>query len=265
MCTSGKGESSHEKLDWTQTSFSKYLTSKHPHLVAFGSEPLFQLLWRCLYCYAYHPFPRSRAAVENDQRIDFPAFQRATSLLALQGTDLLATQDEGAYYWRYDKDHFQRRDFVRVFGNIGTPLEGGNGRSLPDQGNGGQESVADLEDIMDVLAMAQPHSINVAPEPEQLEHVAKRILAGNAALTPYVGTCKDLATLISILVRLRLGGRDRASRSYYGMIDKEDTASDNLARALVDALGEPQKGDHLSPNQIERAMEIFVSSRRAHD
>lgn len=63
------------------------------------SEAMVQLLWTCFHFYAYHPFPRDAT----NGQVDSAAFQRAVALLAVQGTDLLGTQEEGIYFWCNDE------------------------------------------------------------------------------------------------------------------------------------------------------------------
>jgi len=106
---------SDQDLDWNANCLKRHIETAHPEFAT--SETIINVLWRVFSFYAYHPFPRSAT----DGRVDSAAFQRAVTLLAIQGTDILGTQDGGDCLWREDDAFFCRADFARIFRSIGLP------------------------------------------------------------------------------------------------------------------------------------------------
>ena len=223
---------------------------KHPD--ADFADATVQLMWKCFYYYAYHPFPSANSG----GKVEWAAFQRAVSLLALQCTKILGTQDEGAYFWRSDHNDasFQKRNFARVFRSIGAPITKGN-ESLQME-----FSSADmLNDTMDVLAMTQPHTIKMAPSPDQLRSAAQNLLAESAIPMQYTVTREDLSALLSLLSRLRLHTATWGSGFKLGTFEKAIPVYKELADITVNGLGGDQEGNLLSPDQREKVMDLLVS------
>lgn len=99
--------------DWTKESLQTYLQETQPD--SFPSEDAVQLLWKCFHFYAYHRFPRSAS---NDDKLDFEAFQRSVTLLAVNDTELLGTPDEGDCCWRPDDGSLHKACFRRILRDI---------------------------------------------------------------------------------------------------------------------------------------------------
>lgn len=231
-----------QSLDWNVTSFREHIERKHPDVAS--SEAVVQLLWRCFLYFAYHPFPRD----VTNSKVDLSGFQRAVSLLAVQGTDILGTQEEGDYFWRHNDVFFRRADFQRTFRSIG----------LPD-GPNNQPTDSNLEeDVMDVLAMTQPQSVSLAPSPDQLGPAARKLLGEGPTRTRYRVTRRDFSTLLSLLLRLRLHKAKWGSYFHYGTFDNAEPGDEELANILVNGLGEVHDGENIASEQLLRAMDLLV-------
>ncbi|KAJ5620840.1 hypothetical protein N7510_004824 [Penicillium lagena] len=234
-------------LDWNVTSFRKHIEREHPDVVS--SEAVVQLLWRCFLYFAYHPFPRD---VTNSAQVDSSGFQRAVSLLAAQGTDILGTQEEGDYFWRHDDAFFHTADYKRTLRSIG----------LPDDINNQPTDSGLEEDVMDVLAMTQPQSVSLAPSPDQLGPAARKLLDEGPTRTQYRVARRDLSTLLSLLLRLRLYKAKWGSYFHYGTFDSAEPGDEKLANILVNGLGEVRDGENLTSKQLLRAMDLLVCMDR---
>jgi hypothetical protein len=239
------------KSDWNEDSLRKHIESRHPDVAI--SKAAIQLLWRCFHFYAYHPFPRDAT----DGKVDSAAFQRAVSLLALQCTDLLGTQDGGDYFWRHDDAFFRQADFKRIFRSIGLPTKctsSDQSLQLDD------DSTSVLDDAMDVLAMTQPQTVSLAPSPDQLEPAARKLLGESDLLQKrYQVSREDLSTLLSLLLRLRLQKAKWGSRFHLGAFDKADPRDEELADIMVNGLGGGQEEEDLTSDKVLRAMDLLVS------
>ena len=214
------------------------------------SEATIQLLWRCFQFYAYHPFLRDTL----DRKFDLTAFQRAVALFVAQSTVLLGTQDGGDYFWRNDERFFYRANFERIFRSIGLQ-ENTDKQSVCSN----DHSTSILEDAMDVLAMTQPYTIQLAPSPDQLRLAAQKLLSEGAFRKRHRTARKDLSTLLSLLLRLRLREAKWGSRFHFGSIERSDPGDEELAGILVRRLGGNQDEDCLKSGQILKAMDLLVS------
>lgn len=214
------------------------------------SEASIQLLWRCFYFYAYHPFPRDTT----DGKLDSAAFQRAVALLVVQGTDILGTQDGGDYFWRNDGAYFRKANFESIFRSIGLPENTDRPSNHLDY-----DSTSILEAAMDVLAMTQPHTVSLAPSPDQLRPAAQKLLGEGASQRRYRIGREDLSALLSLLLRLRLREAKWGSRFHFGTIGKRDPGNEELADILVRGLGENQDEEYLTSGQIIMSMDLLVS------
>ena len=214
------------------------------------SEAAVQLLWRCFHFYAYHPFPCD----STDGKIDSAAFQRAVALLAVQGTEILGTQDEGDYFWRHDDAFFHKSNFERIFRSIGLQENTDRPSIHLDHG-----STSSLEDVMDVLAMTQPQTVSLAPSPYQLGPAARELFSKDVCQERCQVSRKDLSRLLSLLLRVRLLDAKWGIRFHFGTLEKRDPADEELADILVRGLGSDQDEDYLTSSLNIMAMDLLVS------
>lgn len=115
-----------------------------------------------------------------------------------------------------------------------------------------------VEDAMDVLAMTQPFKVCTAPSPTNLDPAARRLL-GESLQTQYLVNRRDLSTLLSLLVRLRLHKLQWGQGFYFCTFDKADLANEEMANTLVNGLGgDPGQGE-LGPDQIDQVLYLLVS------
>jgi len=231
--------------DWTEDSFGKYLKATHPEVVL--SRTQLHLLWRSFHFFAYHPFPNDDA----DGKIDPNAFQRAVALLALRGTELLGSQEDGDYFWRDDAAFFHEANIKRIFRSIGTS----QGPDKP-----GHDSATVLDDVMDVLATIQPFSIHLAPAPHQLESAASKLIGENSTPLQFRVTREDLCTLLTLMLRLRLHEATWGLCFHFGSFSKPDPGDEQLANAIARALCDAHVD--LTPENIPRVLAVLVSSAR---
>ena len=231
--------------DWDQQCFATFVSSTHPNLT--DNEPEIELLWLCFQFYAFHPF----AHCYTIRKIDFSAFQRAVTLLAVQGSDILGTQDEGDFLWRDTEAEFRQTDFRRIFRSLGRYRED---RSESSDDHGGTFPL--VEDVMDVLAMTQPFSIGLAPSPDQLERTARRLLDNDSTRTRSRVTRKDLSTLISLILRMKVEQTKWGPNFHFGCIAKGEPADGKLADDLIDS---DRDEDDLVYLQVRMTIDMFVS------
>lgn len=185
-------------------------------------------MWRCFYFSAYHPFPTSS---EIDAKIDQDAFERAVTLLAAQGTDLLGTLEEGDYFWCSDKDatSFHMASFDRVVRSATCFYHGYSCLSA-----------SLVVDVMDVLAMTQPQNVNFTPSADQLEPAARKLLdEGSTRRCRCRAATKDLSMLLSILLRMKLEKAKWGLGFHFGGFDKANSKNEKLARIMVEDTGLP--------------------------
>ena len=112
---------------------------------------------------------------------------------------------------------------------------------------------------MDVLAMTQPYTIQSAPSPDQLRLAAQKLLGEGAFRKRHRIARKDLSTLLSLLLRLRLREAKWGSRFHFGSIERSDPGDEELDGTLVRKLGGNQDEDCLTSGQILKAMNLLVS------
>lgn len=236
---------SDQDLDWNANCLKRHIETAHPEFAT--SETIINVLWRVFRFYAYHPFPRSAT----DGRVDSAAFQRAVTLLAIQGTDILGTQDGGDCLWREDDAFFCRADFARIFRSIGLPKSITRPSTEMDHSQN-----CSLNDVMDVLATTQPHTVSLAPSPDQLESAARKLVGQNLTRRRYEVAHQDVSTLLSLLLRLRLHQARWALGFRFGEIDPAYSGDPELADVLVDAL-DVEKVTEVG--QILRVMNLLVS------
>lgn len=215
--------------DWNQESFLNFVRSNHS--AAAISDAAVCLLWTSFHFYAHHPFPCCDA---QGGRVDYEAFRRAGLLLVFQHNDLLGTR-ELEYHWRIEGDSFfHRASLERLFRSIAAAETEKTETAARSAISAQQNSV--LSDVMDVLVMLGPHDMNAIPSVEQLEMVARRLLAVGPAVVQRAVRRKEVSILMSLLLRMRLS-KDKW-RLYYNLGDfvEANMANDELTEALVNSL-----------------------------
>lgn len=232
-------------LVWSEQSLQDHIGTTNPLLTS--SKGAMRLLWRSFHFYAYHPFPRNTAK----GRIDWEAFQRAATMLAAQGADLLGILEEIECYWRFDGDNlYHQAKLKRIFRSIGTPEQS---IELCD------ESSHIVEETADVLAMTQPFFMHNGPHEHQLTPTARRLLGEDLIRTRYRVSRNDLATLLSILNRLHLS-KDSWGLSFpFGSFEQAELGDDELANILLNGLEGDQRQEDLEFEHVNHIMHLLVS------
>ena len=112
---------------------------------------------------------------------------------------------------------------------------------------------------MDVLAMTQPQTVSWAPSPYQLGHAARKLFSGGVSQERCRIARKDLSSLLSLLLRLRLRDAKWGTLFHVGTLEKRDPADEELADILVGGLGGDQDEDYLTSSLKIMAMDLLVS------
>ena len=225
-----------------------------------------QLLWRCFYYFVFHPFPRYPA----NGSLNYYAFQRAVAFLTTQGTDLLSYWVEEDYIVRSPHELYSREDggwfcpslhqaqFARILQSMGQSYQG---ESLLSK-----DSLQSLVgQTVDVLVMTQPSSIDVGPNPEGLDPVARRLLGEELLRSQHLVAHKDLLTLLELLLRLRLQPATWGLGFHYGRFEASDPKYNELATILANGLTTNQTSQNLDFDLLlSQTMELFVSFWRAY-
>ncbi|RAL17646.1 uncharacterized protein BO97DRAFT_11530 [Aspergillus homomorphus CBS 101889] len=212
-----------------------HIARNHPDF-SFSSEGI-DLLWRCLYYYAYHPFPRNETT---EERIDCNAFNRTLALLVHDGTKLLGTQDNGAYLWRSHEDpkFIPQANFARVLRSIGRP-----DTSSPTS-PGRHDSPSVLSDVMDVLATTQPCSISQAPSVDQLDTTARKLLSQEPPTpTRYRVSRQEVLLLATLVLRLRTSKAKWDQTRQFGSLAPFEPADEVLATGILQRIM-PEDKEH---------------------
>ena len=163
-------------------------------------------------------------------------------------------QDEGSYYWRHDEAFFRKVDFQRVFRSLGQPAGMGTAHAKP-----GQASTSALEDVMDVLSMTLPLSVNLAPSPDQLSPVAQKLLDECApSRANYRVARKDLLILLELLLCLRLQKSTWGPRFHLGTLTEVKPGDRELADVMVAGVRICQDEDSLTPDEVLRVIGLLV-------
>ena len=119
--------------------------------------------------------------------------------------------------------------------------------------------ISSLEDAMDVLAMTQPQTVSWAPSPYQLGHAARKLFSEGVSQERCRIARKDLSSLLSLLLRLRLRDAKWGTLFHVGTLEKRDPADEELADILVGGLGGDQDEDYLTSSLKIMAMDLLVS------
>ncbi|KAL4919521.1 hypothetical protein BDW62DRAFT_199840 [Aspergillus aurantiobrunneus] len=234
---------------WTKESFRNHIAKTHPNSAI--PDTAIDVLWSCFYYYAYHPFPRDC----NDPaiaKLDRPAFDRAVTLLALQGTEVLGTLDCGWSHWAYirDRPYPCRRDYDRILRSIGQLIL--EVHSQQDSTSAGSfQSVKG--DMMDLVATAQPHLLKAIPGVRRLEPTALRLLEG--VPWKYRVHSDSLAALVSLLGGLRLwDGTWGRRRFHYGSV--ESRSGTEMGDLLVRRLQVDEEG-FVTTDSLVRGLDLL--------
>lgn len=174
----------------------------------------------------------------------------------VQGTELLGTQDDGAYFWGHDKAFFRKSDLERIFRSISMPYRSDEKATRSDRDH---DSTAVVSDAMDVLAMLQPSIISIGPSPDQLEPVARRLLGDGLDQLHYQLARDDLSLLLSLLMQFRLRKKKWGARLHFGAFEKADGSSEEMAATIVKRLGGDKDKGYLTAEEVQNAMSSLVS------
>jgi hypothetical protein len=234
-----------EWIVWSEECLRKYIEITHPHLIS--SEAVIQLLWRCFHFYAYHPFPLDTS----EGRIDWEAFQRAVTMLAAHGSDLLGVIEDIDCYWRFAGDDlYNQAKLNRIFRSIGTPE-----RSTELD----EESRHMVEEATDVLAMTQPFYMHNGPHEHELTPTARRLLREDQVRTRRRVRREDLKTLFSILLRLNLFQENWGLSFPLGNFEPDESDADEIAHNLVSGLEGCERQDDLRFEEFNQITHLLVS------
>ncbi|KFZ13844.1 hypothetical protein V502_06414 [Pseudogymnoascus sp. VKM F-4520 (FW-2644)] len=229
--------------DWNEESLRRHVRSTQSK--AAISATALQLLWRSFHFYAYHPFPRD----PQHGQIDFDAFRRAVLLTVFQCDELLDTR-ELEWFWRNDASFFRRANFERTFISIGVPET----ITQPLKQQNGMTSA--LSDAMDVLIMVVPQFMHVAPSPEQLEVVARKLFAGEPTMTQREVRLEVVSTLMNLLLRIRLNKEKPGSFYYLSDFAEANPADEELTEAFINSLIGDESEQTVTSDQLLRAIDM---------
>ncbi|OJJ70343.1 hypothetical protein ASPBRDRAFT_197056 [Aspergillus brasiliensis CBS 101740] len=225
---------------WTKESLKNHLAKAHPG-TPFPDKAI-DVLWSSFYFHAYHPFPR--VDVEHG-KLEFPAFQRALGLLALQGAGRLGSVENGfGTHWRPDRSHTHRLHQTRILRSISCI-------------NGSKSVASDqcmLDDVVDVLFTTHPFSMKYPTDPALVKPVAERLLGGG--VPNYQLSAEGLQTLISLVVRMRHCDLTWGGGIHCGFFEEASPLTEDLSRTLVQSLQNVQ-ADILHPDAVLRASRIL--------
>lgn len=194
----------------------------------------------------------------DDGRIEWPAFQRAVSLLAFRGTKLLGTLECGDYSWRFEYDEcFTRRaNFNRILRSISCPEDPGTQQCSKPSCN---TSTFIVDDVMDILAMTQPQDISLHPSPDLVKPAAQNLISGGATPIQFWIKGEKLSILLSLLLRLRLYETKWARKEFhYSTFDEQCPQDEELACILTDQLAGGQD-TILTSDKTQKGLDMLVS------
>ncbi|KAJ9138370.1 hypothetical protein NKR23_g8493 [Pleurostoma richardsiae] len=233
-------EDSSQNKYWDEGSFRKHIRSGHP--IAAISDDAIRLLWRSFHFYAYHPFPRRL----QDAKLDFDAFRRAALLTVFQCDGLLGTR-ELDWFWRNDATFFRRASFARIFRSIATPQS----THLAESGEQQDDVEPLVSDASDVLVMVGPQFMHAMPSTELLDLTARRLLAGGPTVARRAVSPEEVSTLMSLLLRTKLGKNKWGSFYHHGSVAEANPADEGLIEALVDSLTQKSERAMTSEHFLE--------------
>lgn len=167
------------------------------------------------------------------------------ALLAHDATDLLGTQEDGGYYWRFDERFFRKASFSRILRSIGHLKETGQ-----------EDAVVD--DVMDVLAITQPQAMKLMPSPDRLRPVARETLEAGVVPMGCRVSRSDLVTLLVLVLRMELQREKWGYGDHFGTIRDVNLGDEQLAEVLVN--GVVGDKDDLGPNDLLRVQDLLVST-----
>ncbi|KAJ6085098.1 hypothetical protein N7499_004727 [Penicillium canescens] len=205
-----------EPLYWTKGSFRNHITRKFPG--ASISDTAIDVLWSCFYFYAWHPFTRHGDA--DNGKLERPAFERAVNPLGVYAK-------WQALYMQTERrpDLAKRHSFIE-------------------------------DDMMDVVATTRPNPGKGIPGSGELAPTAQRLLKDKGATCHYQLNIKSLATLMSILNRVRLYKTTWGRKTFhYGTLEEPSPQQDELLNILAEQF-QLSEG-FLVPGAISRVFDIL--------
>ncbi|KAJ5818249.1 hypothetical protein N7474_003840 [Penicillium riverlandense] len=236
-------DSPNEQPHWTKESLRDHIAKAHPDTTI--PDTAIDVLWSCFYFYAFHPFPRHGA---DNGKIERPAFERAIILLAFKGTEFLGTT-RGHHYRAstYGRLYICRSNVDRIFRSIGRVSH------RPNQSSLGSPFID--EDVMDVLASAQPNPVKGNLGANTLKLPAQRLLKG--ANPQYQVHIKDLTTLTGLLNRMRLYKLTWGQQCFhYGSLENSSPQKMELVDILVQPF-RPDREGFLTLDSMTRGLDIL--------
>lgn len=241
-----------ELIDWNAKSLTSFI--RRTYSEALISEAALQLLWRSLHFFAYCPFPQD----PQDGKIDLNAFLRGICLTVFQEDKNFGEDNLHCVGWHNKPGFHHKATFRRILRSIGVP-----GKAIPqsekhqDVGTSTPtESDFILWDVVDSLAMDAPGFWDGDVPQEEIEEEAPKILEQTPVLRAREVRREDVSTLISLLLRVRLG-KERWLKFPIGDIAETDPEGENLTLALVNSL---MKGEEFPQDQYARVANILVRS-----
>ncbi|KAJ6032586.1 hypothetical protein N7540_003318 [Penicillium herquei] len=253
--------------DWTKESLRDHIAKTGIDI----ADTAIDVLWSCFYFFAWHPFPRS-GDVEN-AKIQRPEFDRALALLAYKGTELLGTfvttgNNSVNSHWAFteatSRSCLCRHNIDRIFRSISKTSSWAHGNESCHSSATRSSYLND--ELMDLLVTTQPPYIKSIPGSRPLEPPARRLLEAEGANNQYQLPLNNLATLVSLLCRIKLyqatwDQRNRDHRKlkkncHYGILEKPSAHEDELVNFLVQPF-ELDKEGFLTPHAISRALDLL--------
>ncbi|OOF96900.1 hypothetical protein ASPCADRAFT_145720 [Aspergillus carbonarius ITEM 5010] len=232
---------------WTKKSFQTHLASTHPDTDI--PDTAIDVLWSCFCFYAYHPFPLPGAS---NRKLELPAFERGLILLSLQGTRLLGTlNDDGhGHYWGRSNEpcNCQLR-INRIFRSI----------SLIDRhsSSDSQGTIYDTlitDDVIDAILPIFPAHPKLSPSLNQLKPLAENFIKDRT--DQYEMKFNDLASLLCLILRLRIDKQTYSQEFHYGSFEKYSAEKEELSKILARSfcLGQDE---YMAPDSVHRALYIL--------
>ena len=158
------------------------------------------ILWKCFRFHAFFPFP------QNSQRLDYNAFQRAIGFLAAEGNLDLGENASGITMNadRYPDDSARASKHLwMLFRSLADHSAEVNELEVVEISLAGLSNTED--DLMEVLALTQPHNPCIVPAPiEELRPHARRILGFSTPCAYASIPREDFLGLLKLVLSVQL-------------------------------------------------------------